>query len=179
MNILREFLCIWSDWKPLNEFTLNTGKLSWKNFHNCLACEFTAQYACMQVYSQYLWNTVFSKGKIWVFAGARGQMNTTLCQNRPEKTQNWTNLYLKPHDCQIYYANINLRHQYGISVAESQTFLRAKRPQRRRARRNGCFRRLLFLIFAIFLAQSFHVARKILVTFAIFAKFAISSILLW
>ena len=184
----------------------------------------------MQVYSQYLCNIVFSKGKIWAFAGARGQMNTTLCQNRPEETQNWTNLYLKPHDCQIYYANINLRHQYGISVAESQTFLRAKRPQRRRARRNGCFRRLLFLlflpyfllnlftwqekfllflrfllnsrtsrspswpflfvsvefvkfvllaIFAIFVAQSFHVARKILVTFAIFAKFAISSILLW
>ena len=35
-----------------------------------------------------------------------------------------------------------MRHQYGISVAESQTFLRAKRPQRRRAWRNGCFRRL-------------------------------------
>ena len=35
-----------------------------------------------------------------------------------------------------------LRHQYGISVAESQTILRAKRPQRRRARRNGCFCRL-------------------------------------
>ena len=35
-----------------------------------------------------------------------------------------------------------LRHQYGISVAQSQTFLRAKRPHRRRARRNGCFRRL-------------------------------------
>ena len=62
-------------------------------------------------------------------------MNTTLYQNRPEDTQNWTNLYLKPYDCRIYYVNINLRHQYGISVAESQTFLRAKRPQRRRARR--------------------------------------------
>ena len=35
-----------------------------------------------------------------------------------------------------------MRHQYGISVVESQTFLRAKRPHRRRARRNGCFRRL-------------------------------------
>ena len=35
-----------------------------------------------------------------------------------------------------------LRHQYGISVAESQTFLHTKRPHRRRARRNGCFRRL-------------------------------------
>jgi len=35
-----------------------------------------------------------------------------------------------------------LRHQFGISFAESQTFLRAKRPHRRRARRNRCFRRL-------------------------------------
>ena len=35
-----------------------------------------------------------------------------------------------------------LRHQYGISVAETQTFLLAKSPQWRRARRNGCFRRL-------------------------------------
>ena len=35
-----------------------------------------------------------------------------------------------------------LRFQYGISVAESQTFLLAKRPQRRGARRNGCFRSL-------------------------------------
>ena len=69
-------------------------------------------------------------------------MNTTLYQNRTEDTQNWTNLYLKPYDCRIYYVNINLRHQYGISVAESQTLLRAKRPLRRRARRNGCFRRL-------------------------------------
>ena len=45
--------------------------------------------------------------------------------------------------------NINsvqiLRHQYGISAAESQTFLLAKRPRRRRARRNGCFRRLNFM----------------------------------
>ena len=67
---------------------------------------------------------------------------TTLYQNRPEDTLNWTNLYLEPHDYRIYYVNIDLRHQYGISASESQTFLRAKRPQRRRARRNGCFRRL-------------------------------------
>ena len=51
-------------------------------------------------------------------------------------------MYLELHDYRIYYVNIGLRHQYGISVAESQTFLLAKRPQRRRARRNGCFRRL-------------------------------------
>ena len=61
-------------------------------------------------------------------AGARWQMNTTLHQNRQEVTQNWTNLYLEPHDYRIHYVNINVRHQYGISVAESQTFLLAKRP---------------------------------------------------
>ena len=77
------------------------------------------------------------------FAEAPGQINTALYQNRPEDTQNQTNLYLEPHDYRIYYVNTDLRHQYGISVAESQTFLFAKRPQRRRARRNGCFRRLL------------------------------------
>ena len=32
------------------------------------------------------------------FAGARGQINTTLYQNGPEDTQNQTNLYLEPHD---------------------------------------------------------------------------------
>ena len=48
---------------------------------------------------------------------------------------------MEPHDYWVYYVNIDLRHQYGISVAELQTFLLAKRPQRR-ARRNGCFRRL-------------------------------------
>ena len=77
-------------------------------------------------------------------------MNTTLYQNRTEDTQNWTNLYLKPYDCRIYYVNINLRHQYGIFVAESQTFLRAKRPQRRRAKRNGRFHRLTARFLKIF-----------------------------
>ena len=75
-------------------------------------------------------------------AGARWQMNTTLHQNRPEDTQNWTNLYLEPRDYRTYYVNIDLRHQYGIYVAELQTFLLVKRPQWRRARRNGCFLRL-------------------------------------
>ena len=57
---------------------------------------------------------------------------------------------MEPHDYRMYYVNIDLRHQYGISAAESQTFLRAKRPQRRRARRNGCFRRLRNLGFGGF-----------------------------
>ena len=39
--------------------------------------------------------------------------------------------------------DILYKHWFTLSVAESQTFLRAKRPQRRSARRNGCFRRLL------------------------------------
>ena len=34
-----------------------------------------------------------------------------------------TNLDLEPHDYPIYCVNIDLRHQYGISVTESQTFL--------------------------------------------------------
>ena len=38
-----------------------------------------------------------------------------------------------------------LRHQYGISAAEAQTFLLAKHPKRRGARRNGSFRRLHFI----------------------------------
>ena len=49
---------------------------------------------------------------------------------------------LEPHDYRI----IDLRHQFGISVAESQTFFRAKRPHRPRARRNGSFRRLQIMM---------------------------------
>ena len=45
-----------------------------------------------------------------------------------------------------------LCHQYGISVAESQTFLLAKRLWRRRARRNGCIRRL----FTCYLNCKYH-----------------------
>ena len=37
-------------------------------------------------------------------------------------------MHLEPHDCRIYYLNIDLRHEYGISVAESQTFLFVKHP---------------------------------------------------
>ena len=40
-------------------------------------------------------------------------------------------MYLDPHDYWIYYVNIGSRHQYGISAAESQTFLLAKRPEER------------------------------------------------
>ena len=42
----------------------------------------------------------------------------------------------------LMMVNIDLRHQYGISVAEAQTFLLARRPKRRGARRNHCIRRV-------------------------------------
>ena len=42
-----------------------------------------------------------------------------------------------------FIINIDLHHQYGISVAESQRFLLSKCQKRRGARRNSCFRRLI------------------------------------
>ena len=41
----------------------------------------------------------------------------------PQSTRRNINLHLESHDYRIYYVNIDLRHQYGISVTESQTFL--------------------------------------------------------
>ena len=35
---------------------------------------------------------------------------------------------VEPHNYRIYYVNIDLRHQYGIFAAETQRFLRTKRP---------------------------------------------------
>ena len=66
------------------------------------------------------------------------QKNTKRCHNQPGETQNQTNLHLKPHDCRIYYVNIDLRHWYDISVAELQRFLLVKCSQRQGARRNDC-----------------------------------------
>ena len=89
--------------------------------------------------SQYLWNIVFSVlEEVFEFcwSSLADEHNTTKIDQR-------TNLYLELHDYRIYYVNIDLRHQYAIFATQSQTFLLAKRPQLRRARRNGCFRRLL------------------------------------
>ena len=54
-------------------------------------------------------------------------------------------MYLEPHDYRIYYVNIDLRHQYGISVAESQTSLLAKRPSAAMSE----VKRLLFAGYAV------------------------------
>ena len=43
-------------------------------------------------------------------------------------------IHLEPYDYRIYNINIDLRHQHGISLAESQTSPLAKRPWRRGVR---------------------------------------------
>ena len=48
-------------------------------------------------------------------------------------------MHLETHDYWIHFVNIDLHHQYGISVPESQTSLIAKSPQPRGARRNLSF----------------------------------------
>ena len=92
-------------------------------------------------YGQYLWNIVFSRRSVGV-----------LLELVPRSTQHFTKIDQNKRkiDYRICYVNIDLRHQYGISVAESQTFLRAKRPQRRRARKNGWFRMLHQTLFYTF-----------------------------
>ena len=54
------------------------------------------------------------------FAGARWQMNTKLYRNRPERHVQLVKFVFGTHDDRIYYINIDLRHQYGISAAESR-----------------------------------------------------------
>ena len=94
----------------------------------------------LTINSQHSWNIVFARGSIWVCLSSLAD-NTILWKNKTRKI------------CQIYIWNpmttgfimltLICVNQYGISSPESQTFLCAKRPQRQRARRNGCFRRLL------------------------------------
>ena len=59
---------------------------------------------------------------------AHSQKNTKLYHNRPGEKQNFQ---LELHDHQICYESINLCHQYGIYVAEGQTFLGARSEKRR------------------------------------------------
>ena len=64
--------------------------------------------------------------------------------NQEKRTIEQIILHLEPHVYQIYYVTIELhvRHQYGISVSESQMFVLAKHPKQTGARRNGCFCRV-------------------------------------
>ena len=59
-----------------------------------------------------------------------------------DKQKKGTNLHEEPRDYRINYVNIDLRHQYGIPVADAQTSLLVKHPQRLEERRDGCFHML-------------------------------------
>ena len=52
------------------------------------------------------------------FAGAHSQKITRLYHNRPGETLDQTNLISESHDYRICNVNIDLHHQYRISVAE-------------------------------------------------------------
>ena len=98
-----------------------------------------------------------------------------ICERAPELVRRWTQ-----HFTQMKLTRRNLKlnkFTFGtpwlrdllskhwfvssvwISVAESQTFLHAKRPQRWRAWRNGCFRRLKSLFYARDLVTWWEIGR--------------------
>ena len=74
--------------------------------------------------SQYLWNIIILlQKKHWSFSEACLQMNTTILIKLTKRNiqLNKINLFflsLEPHDHQIYNVNIDLHHQYAISVCE-------------------------------------------------------------
>ena len=74
--------------------------------------------------SQYLWNIIILLQKKHLsFSEACLQMNTTILIKLTKRNiqLNKINLFflsLEPHDHQIYNVNIDLHHQYAISVCE-------------------------------------------------------------
>ena len=74
--------------------------------------------------SQYLWNIIILLQKKHLsFSEACLQMNTTILIKLTKRNiqLNKINLFflsLEPHDQQIYNVNIDLHHQYAISVCE-------------------------------------------------------------
>ena len=85
---------------------------------------------------------IFSRGT-FEFARARWQI-TQYFKKIDRKTRKICQIYIwNPMTTGFIMLTLICVNQYGISSPESQTFLCAKRPQRQRARRNGCFRRLL------------------------------------
>ena len=77
--------------------------------------------------SQYWWNIVFSKSSIWVLLQLIRRWTQHFTKIDPEKRKIEQICIWNPMTTGFIYVNIDLRHQYGISVAESQTFLLAKR----------------------------------------------------
>ena len=96
---------------------------------------------------QYLWNIFFSRRSIWVLLELVRRWTQHFTKIYQEKHKIEQILHLEPHDYPIYYINTDLRHQYGISVAESQMFLLPKHPQQWGAVRNDCSRKLWCMLF--------------------------------
>ena len=78
-------------------------------------------------------------------------MNTTLHQNRPEDSQNWTNLYLEPHGYRIRYVNIDFASsvwnlcRWVADVPPPETSPAAKSEEKRmfsQAREKGVFHKI-------------------------------------
>ena len=78
--------------------------------------------------SQYLWNIVFSKSSIWVLLQLIRRWTQHFTKIDQEKRKIEQICIWNPMTTGFIYVNIDLRHQYGISVAKSQTFLLAKCP---------------------------------------------------
>ena len=75
---------------------------------------------------------LFSRIRIWVLL----ELVRGWTQNF---TKSRTNLHLELHDHRNDYSKTDLRHQYGISVAETQTFVLTKCRKWQGAKGNGCF----------------------------------------
>ena len=88
------------------------------------------------MYSTNTWTVLFDSSRLRLIFAVFWFLSVICKQCLKQCYYSVANQRLWPDSEQI------LRHQYGIFVAESQTFLLAKRPQRRGARRNGFFLRL-------------------------------------
>ena len=115
------------------------GQCTWSNYLKWLLGSNLSQFK-QSIFVAY----ILSWRSIWVLLELVRRWTKHFTKIDQEKRKIYHICIWNPHDYRIYYVNIDLRHQYGISVAESQTFLLAKRPLQRWARRNGCFRRLTF-----------------------------------
>ena len=91
---------------------------------------------------------VFSRRSIWVLLELVGRW-TQHFTKIDQKTRKIGQIYYlePPWLPDLLYKHWFASSVYGIFTPESQTSLHAKRSQERRARRNGCFRRLgVFII---------------------------------
>ena len=154
---MRFFLCLfymfhrrYSNCRPLNSARYNRiicQRVENTSFFERLSCILHALAKGYQGYKSNFGSHVPFDCEIWQIQDQKSVFGFAE-RNTPNVTTPLTNHRFLPYSEQIF------RHQYGISVAKSQTLFLAKQPQRRRARRNGCFSRFFFH-FSVFLNLSF------------------------